>query len=112
MAVRGFVGLHLPHDGARRSVFGRQALQVPLEMRLDLAFRFRHEAETGAIAEAARHVADREGAGKPERIEQARTTAECVESLACPRKVVFLVSRGPPELFGKRRVRRAERLSL
>jgi hypothetical protein len=50
--VPRFVVLHLPHDGARALVAGRQGIEMPFEMLLDLSFGLDDETEARRIADA------------------------------------------------------------
>ena len=63
-------GLQVWHGCGRRSAASRA--EVLVEMPLDLPLGLGDEAEAGAIAGERRERADREGAGVPEGIQQAR----------------------------------------
>ena len=59
---------------------GRQALQVAVEMLLDLALGLDDEAQAGTVAQARRAPADRKRAGIPERVEQRWPVAEFLQA--------------------------------
>jgi hypothetical protein len=67
----GLVGLHLVDDGARGGVGLRQAVEVAGQVLLDLALGLDDEAQAGAVAQPPGQQADAEGAGVPQRVEQA-----------------------------------------
>ena len=95
---------------------GRQALQVAVEMLLDLALGLDDEAQAGTVAQARRAPADRKRACIPERIEQRGPVAEFLQALLGPGEMVCLLARGFLELLaqplvaGGQRLRGVERL--
>lgn len=60
VGMAGLVLLHLLDDCTGALVLGRQALKMPLEMRLDLALGLRQKAEVPAIAELPHEYTDGE----------------------------------------------------
>ena len=90
----------------------RQAIQVAVQMRLDLALGLRHEAQAQLVAQPARHQAQSEGARIPERIEQAGAAAELGNALRAPRKMVFFLARGALERLTRVRIARRQGLPL
>ena len=87
------VGAHRLDHGARAPVGGGQRLEVTRQVLLDLALGLGEEGEVPAVAERAGDSADRERAGVPERIEQARPAAELADALGAPREMVLLLAR-------------------
>src|SRR5580692_10678864 len=71
-AVRDLLRPHRFKYGTAADITRRQSAKVFIEMSLDLALGLGHEAEAGAILGERCERADREGAGIPERVEQAR----------------------------------------
>ena len=69
-------------------------VQMAVEMLLHLALGFSHEAEADAVADAPCREADCERAGVPERIQQAGTRIERLETLGGPREMIFFLDRG------------------
>jgi hypothetical protein len=60
---------------------------VRVEVTLDLALGLDEEPETRRVTGTSREEADAEGARIPQRIEEAGTRAELVETLGRPRQV-------------------------
>ena len=95
------VGLHPFQDRAALLIMGRDLGQMVVEMILDLTFGLDHEAETPFVARQTRQRAQREGAGIPERIEQALAVAEFLQPLFAPgQMVVLLLGRALQTLTG------------
>ena len=67
-------------------------------MLLDLALGLHDEAQADGIAGTPGQQADAEGAGVPERIEQAGTGVEFLQALARPGEVIGLLAGGLLEL--------------
>src|SRR5436309_14259512 len=85
---------------------------MSLQVRLDLAFRFRHESEADAVAETRGKQSDRERTDMPERIEQAGSSAKFVDASLCPREMIeFFIRRGEKRR-AQLRVARSDRLSF
>ena len=116
--LRGRVGvphlvvLHLGNDRARGGVALRKPLEMSLQVLLDLAFGFRHEAEAGAVADARGSQADRERASVPERVEQAGPATQFADALLRPRQVVGFLARGLLEHGPQFGAARRERLRV
>src|SRR5262245_15643461 len=110
--MAGLVTLHRAHDRTGAGVRRAQAVEMALEMALDLPFGLLEEAEVPGVAELARGVADRERARVPERIEEARPYPELRDALLGAREVVFLLARRPLERSFELRVIRRQRLAL
>src|SRR5579862_7698506 len=83
-AMRGLIRAHLMHDGATAQVTGRQSAEMLIEMPFDLPLRLDHEPETGPIAREGGERPDKEGAGVPERIEQAGAGFELSQAALAP----------------------------
>ena len=86
----GLVFLHHPEDLAAALVGGRQGLEVLVQVGLDLALGFHHEAQVPAVAAQAGRGADRIAAGIPERVEQAGPAVEFAQAPGAPGQVVGL----------------------
>jgi len=80
---------------------------MPLQMVLDLALGLRHEAQADAIAGARCRQADGEGAGVPERVQQAGAATQFVDAARGPGQVVDLFLRRMLERGAQSRVGRA-----
>ena len=77
-----FVALHRFDDRASARVPRREAVQVALQVRLDLPLGLLEEAEVPRVARLAGREADRERPRIPQRVEQARAAAELGRSAA------------------------------
>jgi len=91
--VGAFVLFHLRDDGAGFRVLRREALQVAIQMRFDLAFGLGQKAQVPARAEPARGIAQGERSGVPERIEQARAPFQLAHALRAPGEVILFLAR-------------------
>src|SRR5207237_5940577 len=89
-AVLRLVAAHGGDDGARALIRGRQRVEMSAEMLLDLPFGLGEECKVPAVAERTGERADRERARIPERIEQARASAELPDALGAPGEMVLL----------------------
>ena len=105
-----FVFLHLLHDGLRGRVGRRQLFQMRMQVLFNLTFGLDHEAQAHRIASTRRQQPERERAGVPERVQQARVRVEFPQPLLGPRKVIGLLARGVRELSSQCWVARSERL--
>src|SRR6478672_4182767 len=90
--VAGFIPLHLFDDRPGARIRGRQAIQMTLEMLLDLAFRLDHETEADRIAGTTGDQSEAECSCIPERVQDARPSAELLQAFASPREMVGLVA--------------------
>ena len=75
-----FVVLHLLHDGARRGVVRRASAEVAFQVLLDLTLGLDHKTQADAVARAPRKQPDAEGAGVPQRVQQARARTQFVKA--------------------------------
>ena len=86
------IGTHCLKYGTAAGVILWQTREMLIEVAFDLALGFDHEAEAHAVAQQCGGGADRERAGVPERIQQARTGVELLQTCLAPGEMVgFLV---------------------
>ena len=85
---------------------GGSRLQVFVQVRLDLAFGLDHEAEAAAVVAERGQRADREAAGEPERIEQARPILQGIETRGAPGEMLALLVGGIEQVRARRGIAR------
>src|SRR5690606_35025915 len=79
--VAHLVRLHLLEDAPAAFIVAWQALQMAIQVCLHLALGLDHEAQAQAVADQTGRGADGEGAGIPERIEQAGAVAQLLQAV-------------------------------
>jgi hypothetical protein len=94
LAMPDFVMAHGLDDGPAAQIFGRQLLEVTLQMTFDLPLRFSDEAEAGAVAHQRGEGANAEGSRIPERVQHARAAAQLLEAGLAPGQVVGFLAGG------------------
>ena len=107
-----FVLFHLHDDGAGFRILRREALQVALQMRLDLAFGLGQKAQIPARAESACRIAQCERSGVPEWIEQAQAPAQFGYALLSPGEVLGFLACGLRQGARHRSIVARQRLPL
>src|SRR5262245_706314 len=88
-----FVLGHSSEDRAAPVIGRRQATQVVVEVRFDLALGFGDEAQARRIAPNAREHPDAKASRVPQRIEHARAAVELAKALRAPGEMVALFTR-------------------
>ena len=82
------------------------------EVLLDLPFRFGQKRKVPAIAAYTRSRPHGEGAGIPERVQQARPALQFPDALRAPRQVILLLARRLLQLPARLRIARGKCLPL
>jgi uncharacterized OsmC-like protein len=98
LGMAAFVVLHLGHDGTRAAVGRRQASRWPARWASTWRSVSTTKPRLTRVAQPPGQQADAEGAGVPERVEQAGTVAQFVQALLRPGQVVDLLARGAPSV--------------
>src|SRR6185437_11517866 len=70
----------------------RQAAEMLAEMALDLPLRLDHEPEAGPVTGERRDRTNKEGAGVPQRVEQAGTGMQVLQAALAPGEVIGLLA--------------------
>jgi len=87
-----FLIAHLFDDRTALNILGRQAVEMTVQVRADLAFRLCDEPQAPFIAQYAAGGTDRERAGIPEGTQPAHILAKLLETLLAPGQVIkFLI---------------------
>jgi len=102
--MRGFVRLHLLHEGARGRILAGQAIEVALEVLFDLPFGLDDEAQAERVTRPPGKQSEGEGARVPERIEKAWSSVEFAQALTGPSEVVRLFTGRLFELLPEGRI--------
>src|SRR5580704_14565265 len=93
--VSDLFGSHGFKYGTAAGIARREPAEVLIEVALHLTLGLDDEAETGAVTHEGGQCADGEGAGVPERVEQARPRAELPEARLAPGEMIgFRARRG------------------
>src|ERR1700758_2346655 len=93
-AVRNLLRPHGFKYGTATAVAHRESAEVLVQVPFHLALRLEDEAETRPVARQRRERTDGEGAGIPERIEEARPCAELCKAGLAPRQMIVFRARG------------------
>src|SRR5262249_18815174 len=107
-----FLSLHSLDDCSRPAVSIPEAVEVPLQVLLDLSLGFGQEPEVPALAEPARQQAHGERARMPKRLQEACTPAELPDTLGTPSEMIAFLVRRVDERFLDPLVRRSDGLTL
>jgi hypothetical protein len=110
--VARLIALHLLDNGPGRGVAHRQALEMLLQVLLDLTLGLGHETQADRLAEPAGQQADAEGSGIPQGVEHAGAISQLAQAAMRPGQVVRLVACRVLELLAQRGVVRGQGLRV
>ena len=93
LTMPDFVVAHGLDNGPASKIFGRQLIEVTLEMTFDLALSLGDEAQAGAVPEQCGERADAEGSRIPEGVEYAGSATQFLEPGFAPGEVIGFIAR-------------------
>ncbi len=110
--VLDFIQAHLVDDRPGTAIVIGQCLQMPIEMRLDLAFGFGQKSQIPFVTQGTSQQAEAEGPQVKQRVEQAFAPPELDNPLLCPGQMLSFFVGGTTQGFANARVATGQGLPL